>query len=321
MRLHSALVRIMDIAHLDVYTSHYRKEPNYGVARKIRHPAVRRFWYDRIAPRVLGSHTGMSRRAPPGLHPKLVEDHLACIDTVTQAPIMTVVVELTKFLKLEKRERMVLPYLLGGGCCDHESGGVFTMGCNPCCYPEAFEEAWRRFEDHSQLVLLGPGGAGWPDTEKGQQSKARAVEEEKRLETVYYDGMRQAGEFIDCKALQAIIDFWCPLPDAQRHRDAEEILPHFYTETRWEHLERRKLALELPLRAKKLYPPYPTVKGVRALGGKAVFRAGVFVIIAGLRLWRSQPWGLRSFLEGKIEDSMESEEKLRHSIMMAEQVI
>jgi hypothetical protein len=165
MRLHHALVRILDIAHLDVFTSHYSKEPNYGVARKIQHPAVRQFWIERIAPRVLASHTGMALRAPPGLHPKKVEQHLACVDCVTQAPLVTVVTELIKFLKLDSREKMVLPYVLGGGCCDYEYGGVYTMGINPVCHPEAFEDAKKKWEAQAELVraraaLVGRARAG-----------------------------------------------------------------------------------------------------------------------------------------------------------------
>ena len=90
LRLHKAVLRIMDIAHLDVYSNHFSKEPNYGVARKLRHPAVRHFWLTRVAPKVLASHTGMQYRAPPALQPKLVDGHLACVNAVTLAPMKTV---------------------------------------------------------------------------------------------------------------------------------------------------------------------------------------------------------------------------------------
>jgi hypothetical protein len=70
-----------------------------------------------------------------------------------------------------------------------------------------------------------------------------------------------------------------------------------YYSTRWEHLKMKKLGLELPMRAKGVYPPHPAIQGVRRLGGKKVFRAGVFCIVAAFRLWRLQPWGLRTYLE------------------------
>ena len=87
--LHKAVVRIMDIADLDVLAAHYQKEPNFGVARKIRHPAVRHFWYENIAPRVLGSHTSLSKRTPPVLHPHHVQANLKCVDAVTQVRVRT----------------------------------------------------------------------------------------------------------------------------------------------------------------------------------------------------------------------------------------
>jgi hypothetical protein len=31
---------------------------------------------------------------------------------------------LIEYLKLEKRERMILPYLLASGCCDYEYNGM-----------------------------------------------------------------------------------------------------------------------------------------------------------------------------------------------------
>jgi hypothetical protein len=48
-----------------------------------------------------------------------------------------------------------------------------------------------------------------------------------------------------------------------------------------------------------IYPPHPTLQGVRRLGGKMVFRSGVFCIVAAFRLWRLQPWGLRTYLDSK----------------------
>ena len=33
---HQAIGHILDIGDLDVYTTHYCKEPNFGVARKLR---------------------------------------------------------------------------------------------------------------------------------------------------------------------------------------------------------------------------------------------------------------------------------------------
>jgi hypothetical protein len=65
----------------------------------------------------------------------------------------------------------------------------------------------------------------------------------------------------------------------------------------------KKLGLELPMRAKGVYPPHPAIQGVRRLGGKKVFRAGVFCIVAAFRLWRLQPWGLRTYLERSIENT------------------
>jgi hypothetical protein len=170
LRLHTAVVRIMDIARVDVFSNHYLTEPNFGVARKIRHPAVRDFWFRCIVPRVLASHTSMSLRTPPGVHPKFTDKLLACADAITQAPMFTLAEQLSLFLKLDEREMMVLPYLLGSGCCDHEFGGSFTMGVNPCCTNKGMEEAKQRWEEQKELVLLGPGGAGWADdSEKGAQ--------------------------------------------------------------------------------------------------------------------------------------------------------
>jgi hypothetical protein len=177
LRLHQAVLRIMDIAHLDVYTHHYSKEPNYGVARKLRHPAVRHFWLTRVAPKVLASHTGMQHRAPPALHPKLLEAHLACINAVTLAPIKTVAEELIAYLKLDKREKMILPYLLASGCCDYEyngqlgSTGSYTMGLNPCCHQEAIQVTFPNVREagrvsgspsiHSILHLRAPADLRW----------------------------------------------------------------------------------------------------------------------------------------------------------------
>ena len=116
-----------------------------------------------------------------------------------------------------------------------------------------------------------------------------------------------------------MMDYWCPQPEAQRHSQAQEILPSMYTETRWAHLEMRKLALELPMRSKGLYPPPPKMLGVRKLGGKKVFRAGAFALIAALRLWRMQSWGLKAFLDIKVEECLEAAEKSKHAVMMAEE--
>ena len=40
----------------------------------------------------------------------------------TQAPMALLKEQISRYFKLNEREKMVLPYLLGSGCCDHEFG-------------------------------------------------------------------------------------------------------------------------------------------------------------------------------------------------------
>ena len=71
-KLHQHSKRIRLIAGLDIY-QRLRKEPNFGVKRKIISPAARDFWYRQVVPKVLASVTVMEKRSVPCVHPSRIE--------------------------------------------------------------------------------------------------------------------------------------------------------------------------------------------------------------------------------------------------------
>ena len=79
------------------------------------------------------------------------------------------------------------------------------MGVNPVCTTEDFEKAKQVWERQAEIVLIGPGGGGWPESEKGQQQKHEAEQQAAALEQAYLDARTQAAEMIDCKCLQVTI--------------------------------------------------------------------------------------------------------------------
>ena len=49
----------------------------------------------------------------------------------TQAPMALLKEQISRYFKLNEREKMVLPYLLGSGCCDHEFGLCLSCRARP----------------------------------------------------------------------------------------------------------------------------------------------------------------------------------------------
>jgi hypothetical protein len=60
-----------------------------------------------------------------------MKDVLSGVDKVIQAPMRIIVDVLHQMLLLSPLERLVLPYLLAGGCADMQHGGNYTMGLDP----------------------------------------------------------------------------------------------------------------------------------------------------------------------------------------------
>ena len=49
----------------------------------------------------------------------------------TQAPMALLKEQISRYFKLNEREKMTLPYLLGSGCCDHEFGLCLSCHAPP----------------------------------------------------------------------------------------------------------------------------------------------------------------------------------------------
>ena len=53
------------------------------------------------------------------------------VGTPPQAPMVLLKEQISRYFKLNEREKMVLPYLLGSGCCDHEFGLCLSCHAPP----------------------------------------------------------------------------------------------------------------------------------------------------------------------------------------------
>eukprot|EP00960_Hanusia_phi_P043085 755857-Hanusia_phi.AAC.3 len=271
-KLHHHGIRMRMIAGIDIF-DRLRKEPNFGVRRKIVSPAARDFWYRHVVPKVLAANTNMEKRSVPCLHPNKIEhgggrvhiypdrafplikllemmhdlmmviaasismmsmmkflistsippfypslslcrdfvpcsqEVLACRDAVTQAPIGLLAEEMIRYFNLNREERIVLPYLLGSGCCDYHHGGNFTFGVDPCCYADAMHELKEKLSEfeasgsHLETRKTGKGA-------EAERAWKQFVEEVETRRTMIEDAAEASQEFIDCKQLQVIIDYW-----------------------------------------------------------------------------------------------------------------
>lgn len=316
LRLH--VQKVMDLADVDIY-AFFRDEPNSGVHRCLEHPALLWLWRNRIAPRVLASKASMRTRAPPCVHPSRLPELLSRADAVLQAPLCMVAEELVRLLTLSREEKIVLPYLLASGCSDQEYGGKYTFGGTPLATDEAMASMQARAKAARTLVKKGPNGKGWGESKKAQETKHRAEEEAKTLSESVTDAEEQRAECIDCSKLQEIMSYWCPPAEVRRHATikVEEIVkrPELYMETRKDSNRMKILPFEMLLLRLKMDPRGPIkTRGARAMGARAVFRAGAMVLIFAVRISRLSPHGMRQSLAAKreqiIEQTLENDDHL-----------